>query len=205
MGVNAGFYTLLGSKLLGSGGKVFAFEPRPANLGFLREHLRLNHVLNVQVIGAAVGVTNSRLHFVESASLSMGRIDSEGSLEMDLVSIDELVVAGTAQSPHLIKMHIEGGEVDALNGAKETLVTHRPQILLATHGWGRHQDGCEFLRSLGYRVDSLAGGDSAAADEPLATQVNAGAPGCNIRVAFRLECAAAVVPSRVSRDSHGLR
>ncbi len=169
VGANAGFYTLLGSKLVGPGGKVFAFEPLPANLGHLREHLRINHVTNTEVIAAAVGRSKGRLQFAEAASPSMGRLDPGGGLEVDVVSLDELVAAGAVRPPDLIKMDIEGGEVEALKGARVVLATHRPQLLLATHGWELHRDCCALLRGLGYGIEALGGGEPDATDELIAT------------------------------------
>src|SRR5256885_2015501 len=47
VGANVGFYTLLASVLVGPG-RVFAFEPLPANIGYLRQHLALNAAQNVE-------------------------------------------------------------------------------------------------------------------------------------------------------------
>src|SRR5437868_6376075 len=40
LGANAGFYTLLASRLVGDDGHVYAFEPNPENLHYLNEHVR---------------------------------------------------------------------------------------------------------------------------------------------------------------------
>src|SRR5216684_2115948 len=42
VGANVGFFTLLASKLVGSAGHVYAFEPLPRNLYYLERHVRLN-------------------------------------------------------------------------------------------------------------------------------------------------------------------
>ena len=54
IGASVGFYTLLGSVLVGGEGRVFAFEPLPQNLSYLKKHLQLNRITNVAVIEAAV-------------------------------------------------------------------------------------------------------------------------------------------------------
>ena len=72
---------------------------------------------------------------------------------MPVVSLDSLKLP----PPDVIKMDIEGGESDALKGARTLLVEHKPIIVLALHG-PEHADFCpEFLRSCGYRVLSLKG------------------------------------------------
>src|SRR5687767_8704385 len=49
VGANAGFFTLLASKLAGSSGRVYAFEPMERNLHYIRKHLQMNRVENVEV------------------------------------------------------------------------------------------------------------------------------------------------------------
>jgi len=54
IGPQAGFYTLLFSRLVGDRGRVFAFEPCPYEARFLVDHVRMNKLANVRVILAAV-------------------------------------------------------------------------------------------------------------------------------------------------------
>jgi FkbM family methyltransferase len=164
---DVGFYSLLAARCVGETGRVVAFEPLPENLAFLREHLAINGVANVDVIPAAAGRTSGRAAFAVAASRSMGGVDSRGGLEVQIVTLD-LVGARGLPAPALIKMDIEGGEVDALAGAAQTLRAHRPLILLATHGWAKHQECCHFLRDLGYSIEALGGGDPETTDELIA-------------------------------------
>jgi len=79
IGANAGFYTVLASALVGANGRVFAFEPVPSNLHYLREHLRLNAIKNVSVIEAAVSDRTGVAYFYEGPNASMGHIAAEGA------------------------------------------------------------------------------------------------------------------------------
>ena len=72
IGAHVGFYTLLASVLVGSGGKVFSFEPVPRNLLYLREHLRINNISNVKVIEKAVSDSYGMVYFETSIFSSMG-------------------------------------------------------------------------------------------------------------------------------------
>ena len=65
IGANVGIYTILSSILCGEAGKVYAFEPVPHNLKYLKKHIELNHLINVTVIGAAVSSTNGKIFFEE--------------------------------------------------------------------------------------------------------------------------------------------
>lgn len=157
IGAHVGFYTLLASELVGSGGKIIAFEPLPRNIHYLKEHLRLNGCKNVTVIEAAVGSEQSNItYFEEGRNSSTGHLSSKGRLEVKAVSIDELVSKGEIPPPDFIKIDVEGAEFLVLSGAKSILTTHHPTIFLATHGIDGHRKCCMFLESLGYELQSIS-------------------------------------------------
>jgi len=151
VGANAGFFTLLASKLVGNGGKVVAIEPLPRNVALIREHLRLNRRGNVEIVEAAVGDAPGQARFTVAQSPSMGALDPSGELVVDVTTIDGLVASGRPR-PDVIKMDIEGAEASALAGARATLEACRPTIFLSTHGWKVHEECWSFLQSLGYRL-----------------------------------------------------
>jgi Met-10+ like-protein len=49
IGANLGFYSLLASALVGQG-RVFAFEPSPDNIAYLRRHVALNECADVEIL-----------------------------------------------------------------------------------------------------------------------------------------------------------
>jgi hypothetical protein len=49
IGANVGLYTLLSARVAGPTGRVYAFEPIPRNLRFLRRQIALNGLTNVEV------------------------------------------------------------------------------------------------------------------------------------------------------------
>jgi hypothetical protein len=79
--------------------------------------------------------------------------EQAGALLVPVVSLDTIDLAPA----DLIKMDIEGGESQALAGARTLLTRHRPIVLVALHG-PEHERFCPaFLRSLGYRVFDIDG------------------------------------------------
>lgn len=169
VGAHVGFYTLLASVLVGSRGSVFAFEPFPANLLYLKEHLRLNNIDNVTVVEAAVSENTGTAFFSEGPSSSTGHISPNGRLEVETVAIDELVAKKDLPVPDYIKMDIEGAEASALSGAKSTLAQFHPTIFLATHGSSIHQECCRLLWALDYELQPIDGTNLETSDEILAT------------------------------------
>ena len=161
IGASAGFYTLLACVLAGERGKVFAFEPLPSNVSFLKSHLKLNGITNATVIEAAVAEHDGTARFETTANPSMGFLSPRGSLEVKTVSLDELVSRGEIPAPDCMKIDVEGAEVSVLRGAKGLLAHHSPAILLATHGRPQHQECLQFLTSLGFTVKVLSDGPNA--------------------------------------------
>ncbi len=166
IGANVGFYTLLASVLAGPKGHVYAFEPLPRNLEYLKEHLRLNQIENVTMIEAAVADRNGVTLFNEGANSAMGHLSADGKLEVEVVALDDLISQGKIQPPDFMKLDVEGGELLVLRGAKITLPASEPDIFLATHGKQVHLQCCELLRLVGYELRSVDGREES--DELLA-------------------------------------
>jgi FkbM family methyltransferase len=157
LGANVGYYTLLVSVLAGPEGRVFAVEPLPRNLRFLREHVRLNRAANVTVLDAAVSDRSGTAWFEESDSMSRGHIDSRGTIAVRTVALDDLVESGELPRPDLLKIDIEGAEYLALQGFRRTLLAAHPVIFLSTHSTAVHAECCQFLQSLGYAIQPIDG------------------------------------------------
>lgn len=172
VGAHVGFYTLLASRLAGSTGKVFAFEPSLRNLDFLRRHVALNRCANVTIVPCAVGDEDG-----ESVLETFSGASSTGSLNaaaqhgerVRVVSLDSWTSENHVSPVRVIKMDIEGFEVRALQGMRRILTTDRPKIFLATHSRELRQQ-CEiFLKGFGYRMRSISAKPEIDADDFLAT------------------------------------
>ena len=150
VGANVGFYTLLAARRVGPQGRVVAFEPLASNVRFVQRHLRLNHIDNAQIVEAAVGSHNGPALFETHHSNAMGRVSDRGSTIIEQVSLDALSDSRTIPDPALMKIDVEGAELNVLEGASRMLTRARPSIFLATHGVDIHRACCDFLRRVGY-------------------------------------------------------
>jgi FkbM family methyltransferase len=169
IGANAGYYTLLSSSLVGQTGRIFAFEPLPRNLRYLRKHLLINNCTNVEVLDVAVSDREGFANFDDTAPPAMGSISERGSLTVRTVTLDDLLAAKTVGPPRFMKIDVEGGEVQVLQGAAKILRDFRPVIFLATHGPQIHKDCMELLTQSGYRLTSVDERPVEQSDELLAT------------------------------------
>lgn len=170
IGANVGFFTLLASKLAK---EVYAFEPLPRNLGFLREHVRMNDAANVHVLPLAVSDRAGTARFAAAENPAMGGLSDRGGIEVETATLDAL--RATLPAPSFIKMDIEGGEYAALTGAMAVLRQDAPKILLSAHGFEQHQRCSELLRGLGYELETLVDGSADGNYVLLATAAYAGA------------------------------
>ncbi len=166
VGAHVGYYTLLAAELVGSAGHVFAFEPSPRNLRFLRQHLDLNDYQNVTVIAAAVGDHDGSSPFAEGADSTGGRLVHDGTGQpVVVVSLDQLVFKQGRPVPQVIKIDVEGGEMAVLQGARRLLTEHRVAIFLATHNAEFSRQCLQLLREFGYKIEPFDTSDLVRASE----------------------------------------
>ena len=159
VGANFGYFTVLCAPLVQ---RVIAFEPASRTHRYCESNIAFNRLTNVELrrCGLWAETTTLRIlndpHGVNAVITSQG---DAGALEpIEVVSLDALLAANQLQITRLdvIKMDIEGAELSALMGMKETLVRFRPTIvmeanrpMLATFGV-TIDDVWEFFRELSY-------------------------------------------------------
>ncbi len=105
VGAQAGFYTLFFSKLVGTSGQVYAFEPYPTGAKDLILHLRINSVQNVTVLQVAVSDSPGFMPFSIDQNTCMNSLASQSQLHVATARLDDF-----RYHPALVKMDVEGGE-----------------------------------------------------------------------------------------------
>jgi len=169
VGANVGIHTLLFSRLVGPKGKVYAFEPFLQNLDRLKANLDLNKIENVEVIASAVSQRSGRQRFLPGPDVSQGKLADDsnvanqpGALEVPTVSLDDFVAAPGRRLPSLIKLDIEGGEANALEGSRATLQQAKPMIVCEVHGEAAGEGVRSVLRQCNYGLFLIERGLKAA-------------------------------------------
>lgn len=155
VGAHVGYYTVLSSFLAGPCGQVIAFEPLPANLKFLRRHVRLNGCDNVRILENCVGEGSCMARFDDSHGTGVGHLACEGTLEVQVRSLDEMVESGELPIPQFIKIDVEGAELLVLSGAQRLLRRQHPILILSTHSDDLDRACLERLFEFGYDVEHL--------------------------------------------------
>lgn len=160
VGANLGYLTAVMARAVGPTGRVWAVEPDPENLRLMRENLSRNGYSDrVEVIAAAAGrrqevrrlyrqPVGARNTFYSAAGSPEGEV-----IEVRTVCLDE-VIDGPVD---LIKIDVEGSEIEALGGLGRHLACEpRPQLIVewcpqaSTRAGYRPGDLPRSLRRLGY-------------------------------------------------------
>lgn len=159
VGANVGIYSLLASLRVGTTGKVYAFEPMDRNLRYLRRHVALNDLQNCFVLEEAVCNREGTLMFSAMAwSSSMGRLSPDGEIVVRSTTLDRCIYGERGlPPPNVIKIDVEGAELEVLEGAARALTEFHPTMFLEIHGTQLHSDCLTFLQSKGYRVEDEYG------------------------------------------------
>lgn len=153
IGAHAGLYTLLAASRVKGGGLVCAVEPNPRNLRYLRDHLAINGCENVEVFEAAMGERpGSGWLNVERGSYEGYLVPIRGDVRVRILTIDYVVACGDAPAPDLVKLDVEGSELEILMGALRTLREVRPVLFVAVHSTELKRECVALLRSFGYDV-----------------------------------------------------
>jgi FkbM family methyltransferase len=165
VGGNLGYYCLLMSGLVGSRGRVITFEPVAENLAVLRENILLNAADNIELVSTALGAQPGVMQLIRSdaevvsATPSVRGYAVEGPRSTMDVMVDTLDAFLETRNcrPSVIKIDVEGAEMEVLRGASNTLRTARPVVLLEVHGWGAAtgSEVREFFTPFGYSLSLM--------------------------------------------------
>lgn len=187
LGANIGYYTVIASGLVGSTGRVFAFEPEPRNFALLQKNIEINGCRNVVAENKAVAASPQRalLHLSRSnfgdhrtheprSEPSAKPEEKRLAINIEAISLDHYFKDGPTRLDFL-KMDIQGTEYDAFIGMRQTL-QQNPDITILTEFWpkGLEQAGAKpqlFLREAriaGFTIYRLAeSGVEAVSDESI--------------------------------------
>jgi len=161
VGGHIGYYTLLLAKLVGTGGRVFSFEPSPENFEYLEKNVQINGLKCVSVSRKALfskaGTFTMTIPDEGTNSGGASIVNNVGSsqLEVETTTMDSFC-EGNAVQPGFIKMDVEGAEYDVLVGGERTIRRSRPKMLIELHHFDGNVDGHPvptLLESWGYRVE----------------------------------------------------
>ena len=167
IGANEGFYTIYAARRVAREGRVIAMEPSPRELHRLQQNIAINRLENVVVDRRAVGRQRgtATLHVADAEHNGQNTLGDFGHngvtaiehIQVNLVDLDSLVAEHALARVDVVKMDVEGSELEVLSGAEDVLHKFRPIILFELFDASLRKQGAsapavlDFLRARGYR------------------------------------------------------
>ena len=136
VGANAGYVFVALTRLLAGRLRSVAFEPQPSLARAAAVSAALNGFADVSVFPTLVGPKSGEATlFIETgaAQASLRSASTDGTrLVAPMVALDDFVQRGDAQPPDLIKVDVEGAEIDVFRGAEALIRTRQPYLVFET-------------------------------------------------------------------------
>ena len=168
VGANIGFFSLLAAKRVGTYGRVYAFEPVARNAATIARNARLNSLSTVEVFAEAVGARTEPAELLVARHIGGAVLASVGappdqirSVHVDVIALDDIMEQRGLRAPALVKIDVEGAELDVLHGMARTIKTGRPKIIYeiddeTVEGLQRkRREIAQFLAAAGYELSPL--------------------------------------------------
>jgi len=138
VGAQIGYLTLAMATAKRGSIEVHSFEPESHNIEKLRKNIGLNSGVNVTVIEKAASNVNGMLRLYLSqdhnsgthSTIQNGFNVSDEFVEIPSVTLDTYVEANGITSLRIIKIDVEGGELEVIKGATRVLRDLHPVIVM---------------------------------------------------------------------------
>jgi FkbM family methyltransferase len=169
IGSNIGLMALYGSKCVGPGGKVLAFEPEPVIFETLNKNITINQVAHIKTLQMALGSTqgtatiyNSKNNFGAPSLIKTDK-QSGHSSNVAIRRLDDVLLEQEIADVRMMKVDVEGWELEVLKGCPNLLSRKDAPIICieisnlhSTH-MGSTKDIYDFIVNINdYKIYRLA-------------------------------------------------
>lgn len=133
-GANIGFYSILSSKFVGLKGNVISFEPTSSCYKNLIRNIKINNIKNIFTEKKAISNKNKKVLFKINKSseenaiikkTNLNKNNIKDTIQVQSISIDSYCKKKKIKKIDLIKLDIEGQELEAIKGAKKIIENNK--------------------------------------------------------------------------------
>lgn len=125
VGAHIGLMSLFASQLVGERGMVYSFEPSSDTCGILQRNIKLNAINNVHVCNFALGSKRNTAILYKNrdnrGSTSLIFFEDSDREEILIQSLDGFAMENDLQGLRMVKIDVEGWELEVLKGSKRLL------------------------------------------------------------------------------------
>ena len=137
VGANIGYNTLYAAHCVGPQGRVYALEPAQDNLTVLYSNIFANQLRNVLVLPSAAGGTVGIREFYIRGDVSAVNSLFHDNFYAEITDKVEVLTAPLDDllsiTPDLVKIDVEGGELDVLRGMTRMLQSPALRLIIEWH------------------------------------------------------------------------
>ena len=136
IGANVGDVSMNAAMRVGNKGKVFAFEPDKTNFKRFNNNLNVNNFKNITFVNKGLGHVPGKyfLSVVDENNLGMNKIvinsDRIQGSSIDVITLDEYVKEKNITRIDVIKIEVEGFEMNVLLGGKKCIDAFKPKLFI---------------------------------------------------------------------------
>lgn len=179
IGANVGLYSVRFARWIGAGGWLYAIEPNPVCVYFLRSNLEQVGPRNFTIVPIAVSDRRADSSFSINYGSSLIGIGGDSPVaakpghrvRVEADCLDRLIAVFGFRKPDFIKLDVEGAEASAVGGMINTLERHRPGLMIELHGREAAAGALGSLARLGYQYVLCSTGARYATAEALLAAV----------------------------------
>ena len=165
-GAHIGNCAILFSRMVGKSGLVIALEPFEDSFRILKERTK-NLKRKILAINKGVWCENGKIplrvfsdHTISCRVADTGDAFTEQDTNIiDCITIDNLIKEIKPERLDMIKMDIEGAEIEALKGTVNTMEEYSPRFSIASYHIKNNEKTCywveDFLMKRGYSVNTF--------------------------------------------------
>jgi len=162
IGANLGKYTILMGKKLGDKGSVISIEPESHTIKLLKQNIVLNKLKNVVVVGKACSSkTGKSTLYLEGTKYSGGlhslkkHAHHVGKTKIEVETLDSIISKLGFKRADLIKIDVEGSELEVLRGAQKIITDYHPKIICESLDKKSEEKITNLLKKFKYKVKRI--------------------------------------------------
>ncbi len=168
IGSNVGLMTVVAAQQVGPTGVVYAFEPEPRVSAILTKNIEINALQNVRVNNFALGSVPGNLMLYPQDEISLGSAtltnnapQAATGINVKVETLDNFLNKNNITKIKMLKIDVEGWELEVLKGARQLLARSVAPILCVEYSRLSHKDThtediYDFLGSINkYRIFKL--------------------------------------------------
>jgi len=169
IGAYVGLFSMRASRLVGDSGRVVAFEPNPLAWYWLKRHIFINKLNNIEALPIALGSYNGVTEFyilvkgnIEASSIIKDHVIKQAgalgkfiAVKVPIFRLDSIAEKLRLNYVDLMKIDVEGAELDVLKGSRRIIERGRVErIIVEVHiDVVNERDVENFLLENNFKVD----------------------------------------------------